>query len=95
MPVSIELSDTGAKLAQIVKGDSIIVAVSYNGLWHLLIEKGMNKTEFRKQAGFGTATLAKLGKNEPVSLSILEKICSLLDCQIGDIVEYISGDSQE
>ena len=50
---------------------------------------GMNKTQLRKEIGIGTATLAKLSANEKVSLEVIEKICKALDCQPGDIMEYI------
>lgn len=65
------------------------MSISYNPLWKLLIDKGLNKTQLRKQIGIGTATLAKLSANEKVSLEVIEKICSALDCQPGDIIEYI------
>lgn len=65
------------------------MALSYNGLWKLLIDKGIKKMELRDSLGISNSTLAKLGKNEPVALSVLEKICSVLDCQIGDIVQYV------
>lgn len=65
------------------------MALSYNGLWKLLIDKGIKKMELRDRLGISNSTLAKLGKNEPVALSVLEKICSVLNCQIGDIVQYV------
>ena len=65
--------------------------ISYNRLWKLLIDKGMTKTDLRIATGIGTATLAKLSKNEKVSLDVLEKICAALDCDIGDICEYVSA----
>ena len=67
----------------------MIMSISYNLLWKLLVDKGWNKTQLRKQIGIGTATLAKLSANEKVSMDVIEKICSALDCQPGDIVEYI------
>jgi DNA-binding Xre family transcriptional regulator len=63
------------------------VSLNYAPLWKLLIDRNMNKTQLREKAGFSTVTLAKLGKNEPVSLSVIEEICKVLDCQPGDIVE--------
>ena len=60
--------------------------INYNNLWHILIEKDMNKSELKKRAGISSSTLAKLGKNEIVSLDVLEKICLVLDKDIGDIV---------
>lgn len=64
------------------------MAVSYNKLWKLLIDKGINKTEMRKKAGLSTSVLAKMGKNETVSMDTLEKITLTLNCGIDDIVEF-------
>ena len=64
--------------------------ISYKKLWKLLIDKGMNKSELRMLTGMSTSSLAKLGKNEPVSMVILLKICSTLDCDIGDIMEVVT-----
>ena len=65
------------------------MSVSYNPLWHLLIEKKMKKGDLRTLTGMSQSTLAKLGKNEPVTLDILEKITIALDCRIEDILEFI------
>ena len=65
------------------------MSMNYNKLWKLLIDKGINKTELRLKIGMGTSTLAKMSANENVSLDIIEKICNLLNCQPGDIMEYI------
>ena len=65
------------------------MSFNYNKLWKLLIDKGINKTELRKKTGIGTATLAKLSANENVSLDVIEKICNTLNCQPGDIIEYV------
>lgn len=71
------------------------MALSYNGLWKLLIDKGMKKMELREQLEISNSTLAKFSKNEPVALTVLEKICALLDCQIGDIVKYVPDEPQD
>ena len=63
------------------------MTVSYNRLWKLLIDKGMTKTEMRKRAGISTNVLAKLGKNETVSMETLARIASAMDCDLEDIVE--------
>lgn len=63
------------------------MAVSYNRLWKLLIDKGITKTEMRKAAGISTTVLAKMGKNETVSMDTLAKITAVLDCGLDDIVE--------
>ncbi len=63
------------------------MSISYNKLWKLLIDKGMTKTELRLKADIGTSTLAKLSKNEQVSMEVLLKICKTLNCGLSDIVE--------
>ena len=65
------------------------MTVSYDKLWILLIDKKMNKTQMRLATGISSSTLAKLSKEEPVTLEVLEKICNELHCNIGDIVEFI------
>ena len=70
------------------------MAVSYNRLWKLLIDKHITKTEMRKQAGISTTVLAKMGKNETVSMETLIKISSSLHCGLDDIVE-ITADMQK
>lgn len=67
--------------------------VSYSKLWHLLLDKNMTKTELRNSAGVSTNVIAKLGKNESVSMDTLAKICVALDCDIADIVE-MNGDGK-
>lgn len=59
---------------------------NYNNLWKLLIEKGMTKTELRVKAEMSTSTLAKMGKNEVVSMNVIIKICEILDCNISDVM---------
>ena len=66
------------------------MSISYNKLWKLLIDKHINKTELRKAAGISTNVIAKLGKNDPVSMETLAKICAALNCDIADIVEMNS-----
>lgn len=66
--------------------------LSYNKLWKLLIDKGMTKTEMRLKADISTTTLAKLGKNETVSMEVLLKICKVLDCNVGDIMDVINDE---
>ena len=63
------------------------MAISYDRLWKLLIDKKMNKTQLKEKAQISTNVVAKLGKNELVSLESIEKICSALHCNIGDIVD--------
>ena len=68
------------------------MAISYNRLWKLLIDRGMTKTQLRERANISTVTLAKLGKNETVSMDILLRICKELDCEFGEIVEITKGE---
>ena len=70
------------------------MAVCYNKLWKLLIDKNMNKTELRIATGITTTALAKLGKNENVSTEVLAKICKVLECDISDIMEMIPDDKE-
>ena len=63
------------------------MTVSYNRLWKLLIDKGMTKTEMRKAAGISTNVLAKMGKNETVSMDTLARIAAVMECGLDDIVE--------
>ena len=62
------------------------MAVSYNKLWKLLIDKNMKKKELGEAAGISNTLIAKLGKNENVTTDVL-KICTALQCDIGDIME--------
>ena len=65
------------------------MAVSYKKLWKILIDRDMNKTTLRKEAGISTGALAKLGKNENVNTEVLVKICNTLHCDISDIMELV------
>lgn len=63
--------------------------LSYNKLWKLLIDKGMNKRALSEQADISNTTVAKLGKGENVNTDVLLKICRTLECDISDIVEIV------
>ena len=65
------------------------MSVSYARLWKLLIDNGMNRSQLRDCAGISTNAVAKLGKNEAVSMETLEKLCCALDCNIEDVVEFV------
>lgn len=66
------------------------MAWNYNKLWKILIDKKMKKTDLKVKCKISSNVLAKMGKDEPVSMTILEKICKEFDCDISDIVEYDS-----
>lgn len=65
------------------------MTISYNRLWKLLIDKGMNKKDLREKASLGTATVSRLVKGENVTTDVLLKICQAMDCGINDILEVI------
>lgn len=65
------------------------MAVRYNKLWKLLIDKRIKKVELRNLADIAPNTMTKLGKDEYVSMAVLESICRVLKCDFGDIVEYV------
>ena len=67
------------------------MAVSYNGLWKLLIDKNMKKIDLINRIAISSSTVAKMANGEFVSLKVLEKICAELDCDFGDIVHYEKG----
>lgn len=69
---------------------SIPMAVSYNKLWKKLIDMNMTKTDLRIATDMSTTTLAKLGKNETVSMDVLLRICKTLNCNLGDIIDVTS-----
>lgn len=65
------------------------MAVSYNKLWKLLVDKKMSKADLRKAAYIAPNTMTKLRRDEPVTLAILGKICNVLECDYGDIMTYV------
>lgn len=65
------------------------MAVDYSKLWKLLIDKKMNKSQLREMAHISTNAVAKLGKNEPVAMETLDKICKVFNCNIGDVMEFV------
>ena len=65
------------------------MAISYNKLWKLLVDKKMSKADLRKAAGIAPNTMTRLRRDEEVTLSVLNKICSTLEVDIGDIMEFL------
>ena len=63
--------------------------VSYNKLFKLLIDKGLKKTEFANMIGISASTLAKLSRNETVSMDVIVRICRKLECTVDDILEIL------
>ena len=64
------------------------MAVSYNKLWKLLVDKKMSKADLRKAADLAPNTMTKLRRDEPVAMVVLEKICGTLGADFGDIMQY-------
>ena len=69
------------------------MSIKYDGLFRKLKENGITKTGLQKSLKMSSTTLAKLSKNEYVSLKIIDDICRVLDCQPSDIIEYVPAES--
>ena len=65
------------------------MAISYKKLWKILIDKDMKKKDLQAAAGVSSASITKLSKGETVSMDVLIKICKVLECDIGEIMELI------
>ena len=65
------------------------MAISYNRLWKRLIDHDLSKTDMMHRANISTNVLARLGKGAPVSMESMEKICKVLNCNIGDVMEFV------
>lgn len=65
--------------------------VSYNGLWKMLIDRGLQKKDLIEKLNISSTTIAKMGKGEKVSLDVLEKICKYFECNIGDVISFEDG----
>lgn len=70
------------------------MAVNYDKLWKKLIDKKMTKNALRIQAEMSSSTMAKMSKNETVSMDVMLRICKVLDCNIGDILEIETEEKQ-
>jgi DNA-binding Xre family transcriptional regulator len=71
------------------------MAVSYNKLWKLLVDKKMSKADLRKTSGIAPNTMTKLRRDEEVSLSVIGKICETLGTDIGEIMEFVPDEPEE
>lgn len=63
--------------------------ISYNKLWKLLIDKNMKKKDLKEQADISQNVMARLGKGQTVAMESMAKICTVLQCDIGDVMEFI------
>lgn len=71
------------------------MAISYSRLWKLLVDKKMSKSDLRKAVEMSPQTLTKMRRDEPITLTTLERICRVLNSDFGDIVEYIPNEEVE
>lgn len=71
------------------------MAISYKKLWKTLIDKDMKKKDLQTAAGISSSSITKLAKNENVNTDVLQKICSALNCDIGDIMEMIPEETKQ
>lgn len=71
------------------------MAISYKKLWKLLIDKDMKKKDLRFLTGVSTTTMSRLAKDENVSTEILAKICAALNCDVGDIMEFVPDKKED
>ena len=65
------------------------MALSYNRMWKLLVDKKMSKSDLRKAAKISPNTMTKLRRDEAVNMAIMERICETLDCDFGDLIQYV------
>lgn len=70
------------------------MAVSYKKLWKMLIDKDMKKSDLEREAHLTHYSLSKLTKGQDVSTDVLCKICSALDCEINDIMEFVDDEAE-
>ncbi len=66
-----------------------IMVYSYNKLWKLLIDKNMMKKDLMEKTKITSSTIAKMGRGEAVSLDVLGRICNVMECNIGDLVDFV------
>lgn len=77
----------------IIDKEGKCVKISYNKLWHLMLDKNMKKADLKRATGISTATIAKLDKGQNVTTDILIRICEALDCELSDIMELSQEDN--
>ena len=65
------------------------MAVTYKKLWAMLDERHMSVAELRKKSGIAPNTMTKLRRNEPVMLTVLDKVCATLECNYGEIMDFV------
>lgn len=71
------------------------MSFSYKPLWKILVDRGMTKEDLRTALKISPSTIAKMGKGEYVSMEVIHRICKHLDCQPGDLIEYVPDQNKE
>lgn len=71
------------------------MAISYNKLWKLLIDKKLSKADLRRAAGIAPNTMTKLNRDEEVSMAVLVKICTVLNVNIGDVMDLVPNTTMD
>ena len=71
------------------------MAISYNRMWKLLVDKKMSKADLRKAADIAPNTMTKLRRDEPVNLAFLGRMCRVLGCDYGDVMLYVPGEKAD
>ena len=82
----------GKIIRHIIKRGDNYMAISYKPLWHLLVEKEMNKEDLKKVANITSNIVSRMSKNSYVNLDSIEKICIAMNCRIEDVVEIKEND---
>ena len=72
-----------------------VMPVSYDKLWKMLIDKKMNRTDLKDAAGISFNVLAKMGRNEFISMESLSKICAALNCDVEDIISFSNAEVEQ
>jgi DNA (cytosine-5)-methyltransferase 1 len=72
--------------------EATVMNVNYDNLWKLLIDKKMNRSDLKEAAGISFNVIARMGKNETVSMDTLQKICSALECNVSDVFKFTNDD---
>ena len=85
----------GFDIVNISVDEEVIMAVSYNKLWKLMIDKNINKTKLRTEIGISSNAMANLGKNKAVQVEVLVKICNHLNCTLDDILEILPNENED
>lgn len=70
------------------------MAFSYKPLWKLLIDKDMTKKQLMEATGISKSTMDKMGRGEPISMDIIDRLCSFFDCNLSEILEHIQEKHQ-